>query len=614
QGHRDAEWTRAVFEAEPDLVGFTLLESSGATQWKPSFTVRNSNFLKLYGLKADEIDRIRKEIPIPIERVLVQKSLVLNSTLPGGAPILTLALAIQVQGAGGNSTKIAVADVRMDRILKLVSQPGIAQIYLVDSEGKVLAHPDAAWVTERHLMSDNPIVRDAMDSPVTFQLRPFEWNNKRWLGGYSAVAIGGIKVISQVEETQAFRASKRLIDKSVLFALIILTASILISAWSAGTVTQPIQKLVEATEKLSRWEFNEGVHVKGRDEVARLARSFNAMAADLQAQRKQIQSNQIELERKVAERTHQLESQKRQVSETQETLVKTTRLASLGEMAGVAAHEILNPLNNINIRIQTARDKKQKTEKADIELFTDIIKAWYEPYKKGGWTSLQEVLAQPSREVKGKSMLEEDLENLATIARDSLVRQKETGEDFDFMTQEIMRVTRLINNMRSLSRVGGEKRSLDIHDPMDDTLLGMDPVFKKRNIQLVKDYGSESREHYTVLADKDELVQVFNNLIRNAYQAIDSAKRRAGKIQISTRKTGKRVEIRIIDNGTGITKEDLIKIFEPNFTTKDSNDGTGLGLSISRRLVRAFGGDVEIEKTVPGEGTTFLVWLPTNTG
>ena len=112
------------------------------------------------------------------------------------------------------------------------------------------------------------------------------------------------------------------------------------------------------------------------------------------------------------------------------------------------------------------------------------------------------------------------------------------------------------------------------------------------------------------IADKDELVQVFSNVLRNALHAVDAAKRRAPVIRIATQRKGDRVEVRIIDNGTGIKPEHLSRIFEPDFTTKSVEEGTGLGLSISRRLVRAFGGDLDVEQTIEGEGTTFLIWFP----
>jgi signal transduction histidine kinase len=149
-----------------------------------------------------------------------------------------------------------------------------------------------------------------------------------------------------------------------------------------------------------------------------------------------------------------------------------------------------------------------------------------------------------------------------------------------------------------------------VHQPIDETALAMSEALARHRVELVKDYSSDLRDRFAVIGDKDELVQVFTNLMNNALQAVESAARRAGEIRVRTSRAGDRIEVRITDNGTGIQGEHLARMFEPSFTTKTLEKGTGLGLGISRRLVRAFGGDIEVESTRPGEGTTFLVWLP----
>jgi signal transduction histidine kinase len=366
-----------------------------------------------------------------------------------------------------------------------------------------------------------------------------------------------------------------------------------------------------ATDKLSRWEFGQLIHVKTRDEVASLARAFNAMASDLQNQRKQIEAQHSELERKVQERTQALEQQKKRASEAQDALLRTTRLASLGELAGAAAHEVLNPVNNMNIRIERISQQIETIDKNDLALFEEITSSWRDAFNRGGWDGFQKELIQLSQD-QAKTLGQEDLENLSAIAGDLVKRTLERSEDMKFLSKEIVRITRIINNMRALSRVGGERRPLDIHAPLDETAIALTDVLQKRNITLVKDYSADPRDLFLVVGDKDELVQVFSNLIRNGMQAIAGAKRRVGTIRIETKRLGNRVEIRISDNGTGISEENLPKMFEPNFTTKSVEEGTGLGLSISRRLVRAFGGDIELEKTSEGVGTTFLIWFPSS--
>lgn len=113
----------------------------------------------------------------------------------------------------------------------------------------------------------------------------------------------------------------------------------------------------------------------------------------------------------------------------------------------------------------------------------------------------------------------------------------------------------------------------------------------------------------TLLADPDQLEQVFLNLLMNAVDAMPEG----GKILVSinpwARETGPFVEVHITDTGVGIPPENLSRIFDPFFTTKDVGKGTGLGLSVSYGVVRAHGGFIEVKSKV-GKGSTFTVALP----
>jgi signal transduction histidine kinase len=106
--------------------------------------------------------------------------------------------------------------------------------------------------------------------------------------------------------------------------------------------------------------------------------------------------------------------------------------------------------------------------------------------------------------------------------------------------------------------------------------------------------------------DKDQIIRVFNNLIKNAIQSIERGK--MGLIEVTMSYTQEQmVRIDIADNGIGIPKEAIPKIFTPNFTTKSG--GTGLGLAISREIVINFGGRIYFQ-TEENKGTTFTVELP----
>jgi len=103
--------------------------------------------------------------------------------------------------------------------------------------------------------------------------------------------------------------------------------------------------------------------------------------------------------------------------------------------------------------------------------------------------------------------------------------------------------------------------------------------------------------------DPDKLKQVFMNIIANGIEAMEDG----GTITINTQEWHNGVEIRITDEGIGISNEDLLRIFEPFYTTRER--GSGLGLSISYKIVAAHKGDIWAVST-PGEGTAFIIRLP----
>ena len=108
-----------------------------------------------------------------------------------------------------------------------------------------------------------------------------------------------------------------------------------------------------------------------------------------------------------------------------------------------------------------------------------------------------------------------------------------------------------------------------------------------------------------VLAQPFRLVQVFSNLILNAYQAIDGK----GTLTLESRAAGGGVEVTVTDTGPGIPIEALPSVFEPFFTARSESEGSGLGLAISRLIVEELNGTVEVDSTAGGP-TTFRVWLP----
>ncbi len=154
-------------------------------------------------------------------------------------------------------------------------------------------------------------------------------------------------------------------------------------------------------------------------------------------------------------------------------------------------------------------------------------------------------------------------------------------------------------NLERFVRGEGEKEYVDIAEAVR-TSLGL-VQYEKGQVELEVDMGDAP---LLVLAEPAQLVQVFSNIILNAYQAMEGQ----GRLSIRGRRDGDRIRISFSDTGPGIPPEARESIFAPFYTTKSVEKGTGLGLYISREIVQQLGGDILVESSE--QGTTFIVILP----
>lgn len=233
-----------------------------------------------------------------------------------------------------------------------------------------------------------------------------------------------------------------------------------------------------------------------------------------------------------------------ELEQSAKLLAKSERESAWKSMARQVAHEINNPLTPMKLTIQ----QLQRTKNMNDDRFDNYFD-------------------------KSAVMLIEQIDNLSRIAG--------TFSDFARMPEA------------NFERV-------DVAAKLNSVVQ----LFSNNNEQVqIKYQGLE--KNVFVLADPEQLVQVFNNLLKNAIQAIPTE--RKGKINVNLQDVGKQVIIKITDNGTGIIEEAHDKLFAPNFTTKTT--GMGLGLAISKNIVELSGGTISFESK-HHEGTTFTVMLP----
>ncbi|MDX1406771.1 MAG: HAMP domain-containing sensor histidine kinase, partial [Saprospiraceae bacterium] len=231
------------------------------------------------------------------------------------------------------------------------------------------------------------------------------------------------------------------------------------------------------------------------------------------------------------------------LDESAQLLALTERDMAWREMAKQVAHEIKNPLTPMKLSIQ---------------------------YLQSGMDHPPEKLRQLVKRVS--DTLIEQIENLSTIASE-------------------------FSNFATMPQAANDKVLLN------EIVASVHDLFRKREDMDIQLYVPI--QDIYVFADRNQVVRVLNNVIKNAIQAIPDDKR--GNINISLEKRRDKALIIIKDNGTGISDEMKDKVFRPNFTTKSS--GTGLGLAISANIVETFNGRIYFE-TEEGKGTKFFVEIP----
>jgi len=255
---------------------------------------------------------------------------------------------------------------------------------------------------------------------------------------------------------------------------------------------------------------------------------------------------------------------------TQSQLIQSEKMASLGELTAGIAHEIQNPLNFVN-------NFSELNKELVIELGEEI--------NKGNFAEAKAI---------------------AKNIQDNEEKINHHGKRADAIVKGMLQHSRTSS---------GQKELTDINALVDEYLRlsyhGLRVKDKSFNATLKTDFD-ESIGNISVIPQ--DIGRVILNLINNAFYVVDEKKKQnpsgyESTVSVSTKKINGQVEIKVKDNGNGISPKVLDKIFQPFFTTKPTGQGTGLGLSLSYDIIKAHGGELRAE-TKEGKGATFIINLP----
>ena len=379
-------------------------------------------------------------------------------------------------------------------------------------------------------------------------LKEMSWGDEKYYIGLGRSRMKAKEVLT------GFRWASLTIGLGILMLLIIA------ASMTTKYLIRPLELLDEATQKVHESNDALNVPITQKNELGRLTKKFNEMSERI-----------IEARREKLEKIEELKRMNEELENTQEQLVQSKKMASVGQLVAGVAHELNNPIGFIYSNMSFLEDYSEK------------LVGLVERAKEKGALSEQDIAEFDFEYVR------EDLPKLISSCSDGAERTKE-----------------IVLGLKNFSRQSNDKkiRRVDVNKELRTSLEILGCELKER-IRVHQSLGSLP----PLLCAAGSLSQVFTNILQNASQSISGM----GEIWIqSAVVSGEEedvIQVRIRDTGCGMSKATQERIFEPFYTTKDVGQGTGLGMSITYGIVKKYDGKIEIESEV-GRGTEFIITIP----
>ena len=332
---------------------------------------------------------------------------------------------------------------------------------------------------------------------------------------------------------------------------VIVTAALVILVLGVGyivtrSITIRILRLRDGAVEIGNGNLSVRIDEASNDEMGTLAHEFNRMADGLSEKNTQLEQANRNLEMRVFERTEAVEQANAQLLDAQNQLIRTEKMAAIGELSAGVAHDLRNPLGAIRNGVYFLKARMAKT-------------------------------------------------NL-------LATEPRVSESLSIMDDCVTQCDKIITDLLFFARISAPAYSpMLLKGALDSTV---ETVGTPEGLTVIKEFDDEEVE---LEGDYDQLVRVFSNLAVNAQEAMP----KGGVLTIGVQREGPAVAITFADTGSGLSPEELDKVFNPLYTTKIH--GTGLGLAVCQQIIAKHNGKLEVDSQL-GVGTTFTVTLPLKAG
>ncbi|OGB89328.1 hypothetical protein A2625_04085 [candidate division WOR-1 bacterium RIFCSPHIGHO2_01_FULL_53_15] len=414
---------------------------------------------------------------------------------------------------------------------------GGAVAFVIDESGRLVAHPDKKRAIQKERVAANEAV-GKLSQGLSGAGEFHDELGELMAGAYLPVKKFGLGVVVEEPIGKAYFELRRLETNSLLFVIVGIIITALTGIFFARSIEKPIKELKLGTEAVARGELGYHIAVASNDEIGKLATAFNQMTRDLR--------------------------------DSQERLILSEKLASLGTMAAGMAHEIKNPL--VSLRTFTQLLQQKWDDKEFREKFSSII-----PHEIERINRIAESLLKFGRPMKPE---------LSKVEVNSLLEEVLLLFESECKKNNV-RVTKKLAQLPEISGDAGQLSQAFVN-------------IIKNAIESMQDKGGE-------LIVKTDVGSVIKLGKIRARQGIKKGEEMVWGEEEEMGKQTPVVFIEVTDTGGGISDENLKSLFDPFFTTKVT--GTGMGLPITLRIIEEHKGSIKVRSRA-GSGTTFIITLP----
>jgi signal transduction histidine kinase len=485
-------------------------------------------------------------------------------------------------------------DSAQELLRSLQQQPDIVWARIYTADGK----PFATYHQKNVAYEPLP---EALVSGHVF--RPRYLNVVRDIG-HKGEPIGTIFLRTSLDELYG-----QLIRYVAIVAVMIavsMAVSIALSSRFQRVISAPIVNLAKAAQNVSRRrDYSIRVEKTSSDELGDLYDQFNAMLEEIQKGEAAIQRANDDLEMKIEDRTTELSNANKNLSHqiairkqaelelenVHQRLMDAARHAGMAEIATGVLHNVGNVLNSINVSATLVADRMRHSKVVDLVRAVKLIEAHS--------TDLGTYL---TKDAKGKQLPP----FLGLLATHLSEERADIASELEQLTTKVNHVKAIVSTQQTYAGVSGIIEAVDLSGTLDDALRLNLLSFERHKIKVVKDF----QEFPKVRIDKQKVLQILVNLIKNAKEAFADAANKSGReVVIATRLSREdALQISVRDNGIGIRREDLTRVFTHGFTTKDH--GHGFGLHSCAIAAHELGGSLVVKSEGIEQGATFTLTIP----